>query len=151
VTELLNPGYISLFFAAFLAATVLPFGSELLFSTMIYTGYDFNTTLIAASIGNTLGGMSSFALGYFVKWDWLEKYMNISMEKVKSLKLKIGDRIAFGALLCWLPVVGDPLAVTLGFMKAPSFKVALFMFAGKFLRYYILALTTLKIIDDMHL
>jgi len=147
VTELLNPGYISLFLAAFLAATVLPFGSELLFTTMIYAGYDLQVSLITASIGNTLGGMSSFALGYLVKWEWLEKYMNISMEKVKSLQLRIADRIAFAALLCWLPVIGDPLAVTLGFMKAPVLRVTLFMFAGKFLRYYILALTTLKIID----
>lgn len=146
MTELLDPGYISLFFAAFLAATVLPFGSELLFSTMIYTGYDFNITLFTASIGNTLGGMSSFALGYFVKWEWLEKYMNISMEKVKSFQVRIGDRIAFAALLCWLPVVGDPLAVTLGFMKAPAVKVSLFMFAGKFLRYYILGLAALNIV-----
>ena len=61
--------------------------------------------------------------------------------------MRIGDRIAIAALLCWLPVAGDPLAVTLGFMKAHSVKVALFMFAGKFLRYYILALSVMKVID----
>ena len=146
MTELFNPGYISLFFAAFLAATVLPLGSELLFTTMIYAGYDFHASLITASIGNTLGGMSSFALGYLVRWEWLEKYMNISRERVKSLQVRIGDSITFAALLCWLPVVGDPLAVTLGFMKSPAERVALFMFAGKFLRYYILGLAALNII-----
>jgi membrane protein YqaA with SNARE-associated domain len=147
MAEFFTPGYLSLFTAAFFAATVLPLGSEFLFTTMVYSGYDFTICLAAASIGNTLGGMTSFALGFFVKWEWLEKYMNISMERVKSLQVKIGDRIAFAALLCWLPVVGDPLAVTLGFMKAPALRVSLFMFAGKFLRYYILALSVLKVID----
>ena len=146
MAEFFTPGYLSLFAAAFLAATVLPFGSEFLFSSMVYSGYDFSICLAVASTGNTLGGMTSFALGFFVKWEWLEKYMSISMERVKSLQLKIGDRIAFAALLCWLPVVGDPLAVTLGFMKAPVVRVFIFMFAGKLLRYYLLGLGALSII-----
>ncbi len=147
MTELLDPGYIGLFLAGFLAATVLPFSSEVLFSTMIYGNYDFTLCLLSASAGNTLGGMSSYLLGFMVKWDWLEKYMNIKMEKVKSFHLKIKDRIAFASLLCWLPVIGDPLAVALGFMKAPFMKVMIFMFAGKFMRYFILGLITLKIIN----
>ena len=147
MTELLDPGYIGLFLAAFLAATVLPFSSEILFGTMLYGDYDFTLCLLFASAGNTLGGMSSYLLGFLVKWDWLEKYINIRMEKVKSLHSKIKDRIAIASLLCWLPVIGDPLAVALGFMRAPALKVILFMFAGKFFRYFVLGLLTLKIIN----
>jgi len=147
MTELLDPGYIGLFLAAFLAATVLPFSSEVLFSTMLYGNYDFTLCLLSASAGNTLGGMSSYLLGFLVKWDWLEKYMNIRMEKVKSLHSKIKDRIAIASLLCWLPVIGDPLAVALGFIRAPALKVIIFMFAGKFIRYFVWGLLTLKIIN----
>jgi membrane protein YqaA with SNARE-associated domain len=146
MTELLDPGYIGLFLAGFLAATVIPFSSEVLFSTMLYGDYDFTLCLFSASAGNTMGGMSSYLLGYLVKWHWLEKYMNIRMEKVKSLHSKIKDRIAIASLLCWLPVIGDPIAVALGFMRAPALKVLLFMFTGKFLRYLALGLFTLKII-----
>ncbi|PKL17418.1 MAG: hypothetical protein CVV49_11040 [Spirochaetae bacterium HGW-Spirochaetae-5] len=145
--ELLDPGYLGLFTAGFLAATVLPLGSEVLFSTMLYGNYDFTLCLISASAGNTLGGMSSYLLGYLVKWEWLEKYMNVNIEKVKSLHLKIKDRIALASLLCWLPVIGDPLAVALGFMRAPVWKVFIFMFAGKFSRYLALGLITIKVID----
>jgi membrane protein YqaA with SNARE-associated domain len=84
---------------------------------------------------------------YLVKWDWLEKYMNIRMEKVKSLHSKIKDRIAIASLLCWLPIVGDTIAVSLGFIRAPALKVIIFMFTGKFLRYFMLGLLTLKIIN----
>jgi len=145
--ELLDPGYIGLFLAAFLAATLLPFSSEVLFSTMLYGDYDFTLCLFSASAGNTLGGMSSYLLGFLVKWDWLEKYMNIRMEKVRLLHSKIKDRIAIASLLCWLPVIGDHLAVALGFMRPPVLKVIMFMFAGKFFRYFALGLLTLKIIN----
>lgn len=143
--ELLDPGYPGLFLTGFLAATVLPFSSELLFSTMLYGDYDFSLCLLSASAGNTLRGMSSYLLGYLVKWKWLEKYMNIKMEKVNALHFKIKDRIALASLLYWLPVIGDPLAVTLGFMRAPLIKVILFMFAGKFSRYLVLGLITIKV------
>jgi membrane protein YqaA with SNARE-associated domain len=123
MTELLDPGYIGLFLAGFLAATVIPFSSEVLFSTMLYGDYDFTLCLFSASAGNTMGGMSSYLLGYLVKWHWLEKYMNIRMEKVKSLHSKIKDRIAIASLLCWLPVIGDPIAVALGFMSTKGFIV----------------------------
>jgi len=49
--------------------------------------------------------------------------------------------------MCWLPVIGDPLAVALGFMRAPVLKVMMFMFAGKFFRYFAWGLLTLKIIN----
>ena len=147
MTALLDPGYIGLFLAGFLAATVLPFSSEVLFSAMLYGDYDFTLCLLSASAGNTLGGMSSYLLGFLVKWHWLEKHMNIRMEKVKLLHSKIKDRIAIASLFCWLPVIGDPLAVALGFMRAPVLKVIVFMFTGKFLRYFVLGLITLKIIN----
>lgn len=143
---LTEPGYTGLFLAGFLAATFIPFSSELLFSAMIYGGYNFFLCLITAAAGNTLGGMFNYMLGYIVKWDWLEKYMNISMERVRSLQSGIRNRIAAASLLCWLPVIGDPIAVALGVMKAPVLRVLVFMFAGKFLRYLVLGLVTLKII-----
>lgn len=147
MTELINPGYAGLFIAGFLAATFLPFSSELLFSAMLYGDYDFTLCLLSASAGNTLGGMSSYLLGYIVKWDWIEKYLKISMERVKNLQSGIKDRIAIASLFCWLPVIGDPIAVALGFMKAPVLRVIIFMFAGKFLRYLTLGFITLKIIN----
>lgn len=147
MTELINPGYAGLFIAGFLAATFLPFSSEIMFSVMLYGDYNFTLCLLSASTGNTLGGMSSYFLGYLVKWDWIEKYLNIRMDRVKNLQREIRDRIAIASLLCWLPVIGDPIAVALGFMKAPVLKVITFMFAGKFFRYLTLGLITMKIIN----
>ena len=43
-------------------------------------------------------------------------------------------RGAWAALLCWLPVVGDPLAIALGLFRAPFLPSALLMFFGKCVR-----------------
>ena len=57
----------SLFAAAFLAATLIPFSSEAaLFAVLRLHGDLFWPALIAATAGNTLGGMSSYLIGRFL-------------------------------------------------------------------------------------
>ena len=70
----------ALFAAGFGAATVLPGGSEVLFTAMLAGGFDACLCLLAASAGNWLGGMSTYALGCLGKIEWLEKYCKVSIE-----------------------------------------------------------------------
>ena len=61
LTEL---GYLGLFIASFLAATVVPFSSEVVFSAMIYLQHlDPWTCVFVATLGNWLGGMTSYYVG----------------------------------------------------------------------------------------
>jgi membrane protein YqaA with SNARE-associated domain len=60
-----------LFLASFLAATIVPFSSEALLSFLIISGTDPYTAILVATAGNWLGGMSSFAIGYPGKWEWM--------------------------------------------------------------------------------
>ena len=57
---LVNYGYIGVFIAAFLAATVLPFSSEVVFAGVLASGATYSTLIIAATIGNSLGGMTCY-------------------------------------------------------------------------------------------
>ncbi len=57
---LLNWGYIGLFIASFLAATVLPFSSEVVFAGLIAAGLDIWTWIFIATLGNTLGGLTAY-------------------------------------------------------------------------------------------
>ena len=50
-------GYIGLFLSALLAGSILPFSSELVLTVLVQMGADPTVCLIAASIGNTLGGL----------------------------------------------------------------------------------------------
>lgn len=135
-------GYFGLFLASFLAATIIPFSSEALLSFMIYSGYNIYYCIIIATIGNTFGGMSSFYLGYIGKWKWLEKYFGIKKEKIDRLHQKMKFKGSLMALLTWLPIVGDLIAVLLGVLRVNTKYVVIFMFLGKLARYIVWAYLT---------
>ncbi|MDB3862756.1 hypothetical protein N9313_04195 [Flavobacteriaceae bacterium] len=136
-------GYWGLFVASFLAATVIPLSSEIVLSVLIANGYDFGASFAVATIGNWLGGLSSYGLGYIGNWETLERYFGVKKSKVVRVKKYVeqwGSPLAF---LCWLPLVGDIFAVGLGFFKIRFPPVALWMLVGKLLRYAIWGVLTL--------
>jgi membrane protein YqaA with SNARE-associated domain len=135
-------GYLGLFIASFLGATIIPFSSELVFSLLIIKGYDFNLSLLVATTGNWLGGLSSYFLGRLGKWSTLEKYFRLKKEKIVKFKNNIDKWGSLLAFFCWLPVIGDPIAVGLGFFRTNYILVAIWMFLGKFIRYVLWALVT---------
>tara|TARA_B110000459_G_scaffold93142_1_gene104136 strand:- start:167 stop:616 length:450 start_codon:yes stop_codon:yes gene_type:complete len=135
-------GYFGLFIASFLGATIIPFSSEVVFSLLIINGYDIKVSLFFATIGNWLGGLSSYFLGRLGKWETLEKYFKLKKEKIYKFKTKIDKWGSLLAFFCWLPIIGDPIAVSLGFFRTNYILVAVWMFIGKILRYLIWALIT---------
>lgn len=128
-------GYAGLFFASFLAATIVPFSSDAVVVGMVTGGYDAFWSITIATIGNTLGGMSSYGFGYIGKWDWIEKYLRIKKERLERMQLRIKKYTGLAAFLTWLPIVGDIIAVALGLLKINVYKVTIFMTAGKLARY----------------
>ncbi len=126
-----------LFLASFLAATVVPFSSEALLTFLIANGTDPYSAVMVATAGNWLGGMSSFAIGYLGKWEWIEKYLRIKRDTIEKWHNRLYRRGAIFAFLCWLPAVGDIIAVGLGLLRANILITAFAMLAGKFIRYVI--------------
>ena len=135
-------GYLGLFIASFLAATVIPLSSEIVLSILIANNYDLTASLFVASIGSWLGGLSSYGIGRLGKWNTIEKYLRIQKDKIYKWKVHIdywGSALAF---FCWLPIIGDPIAAGLGFFRTNFYLVSLWMFIGKMLRYGVWALIT---------
>ena len=128
---------ISLFFSSFLAATILPISSELHFAYIanINTSNEISLFLLVATLGNSLGGVTCYILGRLGKWEWLSKYFKIRSDSMLKYKVTLESYGGWPALLCWLPIIGDPIAVYFGLMKAPIKSFILFMTVGKFLRY----------------
>ena len=135
-------GYLGLFLSSFLGATIIPFSSELVFSLLIIKGYDFNLSLLVATTGNWLGGLSSYFLGRLGKWSTLEKYFRLKKEKIVKFKTNIDKWGSLLAFFCWLPIIGDPIAVGLGFFRTNFLLVAIWMFIGKLIRYIVWAFVT---------
>jgi membrane protein YqaA with SNARE-associated domain len=105
-------------------------------------GYDINLSVVVATIGNWLGGLSSYFLGTLGKWHFLEKYFRIKKEKILRFKIKIDKWGSIYAFFCCLPFIGDPLAISLGFFRVNFVQVSFWMFIGKLVKYVFWAILT---------
>ena len=113
-------GYIGVFIASFLAATILPFSSE-----VVLTG-----VLLA-------GGMSCYWLGMLGKVEWIEKYLKLDPVKLQKVQDWIKGKGSWMGFFVFLPGIGDFIAVALGFLRANIWVVAISMFLGKAIRYWV--------------
>ena len=119
----------TLFGSSFLAATLLPGGSEaVLFAVLKLHPGQYWLALGIATLGNTLGGMSSYLVGRIIP----QKKELRSLQTVQ----KYGSP---ALLLSWVPIIGDPLCVAAGWLRLNPWLAALFMGLGKFARYLVIA------------
>ena len=132
--------YLSLFAVSFGAATILPMGSEPLFGYLQMVGGNPVALVLIATLGNWLGGLTTYWLGFLGRWKTLTKYFRVDEAKAEKWRRIISNKGPWFAILCWVPIVGDLIALALGLVRANTFQVAMFMLVGKFLRYLFLAL-----------
>lgn len=133
----LEYGYWGLFLASFLSSTIVPMGSEVFLISLIAIGLNPVSCVLIATLGNSLGGMTSYGIGYLGKWQWIEKYFHTPREKVERFQGKIkrwGPIIGFFA---WLPFIGDVIAIGLGFMRINPWLSFLYMSVGRLVRFSI--------------
>ena len=142
-------GYLGLFLASFLAATVVPFSSEFVLSGVLAAGGDPVISLITATAGNWLGGLTSYWIGWLGKFEWIEKYLRIPRAKLENARQKVIGKEGWIAFFCWLPGIGDLIAVLLGLLKTRFWLTATGMLVGKALRYMVWAFMTLKLLDNL--
>lgn len=133
-------GYLGLFIGCFLAATVIPFSSDVLYFASLGLGGSVALTLLFATLGNWLGGLTSYWVGYAGKWEWIEKWFKVKRETLEKQKQKVNKYGSWLALFTWLPFVGDVFAIALGFYRTRFWTTALFMLIGKFVRFGIWAI-----------
>lgn len=134
-------GLVSVFLVSFLSATLLPLGSEpTLFAVVKANPSLFGLAIAVATLGNTLGGMVNYWMGYGAR---------LALARERSTRW-FGWLQRFGAktlLLAWVPGIGDVLCTVAGWMKLPSWSCALYMAAGKFVRYVIVTMVLLRVPD----
>ena len=131
-------GMIGLFLGTFLSATVVPLASEALVLWTLSQGFNSLTVLIVASLGNGLGGMVTYAMGRLLPLERSLRLLRADERKVLSWVERVKGKSPLFALLCWLPLVGDAIALALGAVRSKWAPTAVFMFLGKALRYAVL-------------
>lgn len=134
---LISYGYLGVFIASFLAATVLPFSSEVVLTGVLLGGASYWPCMVAATLGNTLGGMTCYALGRLGKVEWIKKYLRLDISRLLRVQHWIEGHGSWTAFFVFTPGVGDFIAVALGFLRARVWPVAFWMLLGKALRYWV--------------
>jgi len=139
----------SLFISSFLAATLLPGGSEAaLFGVLKGYPETLWAALLVATIGNTLGGMVSFGMGWLLPQrkggSKAAGHPPAYSLRVQTQQLKHVEKLRrYGTpalLLAWVPLLGDALCLAAGWLRLNPWRAALFMAVGKFARYWVIAL-----------
>ena len=142
-TFLLDNGLPALFIISFLASTVLPLGSEWLFVALLLQGHELVPVLTAATIGNFLGGCTTYGIGYFGSTFVMQKILRISEQETGKAMGIFGRYGSWSLLFSWVPIIGDPLCLVAGSLKLHPLPFSIFVFSGKLARYWLLAQITI--------
>lgn len=137
--DLFEAGYTGLFVVSFLSATILPLSSEGILLLMLGLGYNPLICLIIASSGNILGGSTNYLLGRLGNPLWLKKF-GMTEARLLKFETQIQKYGFWTAFLSWVPFIGDPLIVALGFFRTSFVPVFICMSLGKIVRYLVLIL-----------
>ncbi len=129
-------GLSTVFVVAFISATLLPMGSEpMVFGLVKLNPELFWPAVLVATVGNTLGGMASWWMGYGAH-QAVDQWRH-SKTHVRALDWlqRLGPK---ACLLSWMPVIGDPLCAVAGWLRMPLWPCTAYMAVGKLARYVLM-------------
>ncbi|MBF0165472.1 MAG: DedA family protein [Magnetococcales bacterium] len=134
----MDAGLLSLFLAALLAATILPFSSEALLAGMLLQGSFAPWHLwVAATLGNVLGALINWYLARFCLAFQDRSWFPVDADTLR----KGGERFRgwgeWSLLFSWVPVIGDPLTFAAGVLQVPIWRFLFWVALGKGGRYYL--------------
>ena len=131
--------YLSLFAISFLAATILPFSSELTLAGLIATSnYDNLLLLIVASFGNVLGSVVNWVLGFYSRNLTTKKWFPFKETQIENSSKWFNKLGKWSLLFAWVPVIGDPLTLAAGLLRVKFIEFVILVTIGKFSRYFLI-------------
>ena len=131
--------YLSLFTISFLAATILPFSSELTLAGLIATSnYDNLLLLIVASFGNVLGSVVNWVLGFYSRNLTTKKWFPFKETQIENSSKWFNKLGKWSLLFAWVPVIGDPLTLAAGLLRVKFIEFVILVTIGKFSRYFLI-------------
>ena len=130
--------YLSLFGISFLAATILPFSSELSLAGLISTS-NFNNSLllIAASLGNILGSVVNWFIGFYSRNFTSKKWFPFNELQITTSSKWFEKFGKWSLLFAWVPILGDPLTLVAGLLRVKFLDFIILVAIGKVSRYLI--------------
>lgn len=136
---LIEYGYIGLFIAAFLAATILPLSSEVVLSALLLSELSPFTLIAIATIGNVLGVLTNYALGYWASQKAIKQWLRMSDSDFTNAQQRFEKYGMLSLCFAWVPIIGDPLTVIAGVLRIRIIWFLVLVTIGKLLRYIVIS------------
>jgi len=132
-------GYIGLFIAAFLAATILPLSSEIVLVPLLLSGLPPIALVVVATTGNVLGAMTNYALGYWASLGVIKKWLKMSESEFVRAEQRFTKYGLFSLWFAGVPISGDQLIVVAGVLRIRLLWCVVLVTIGKLMRYVVIS------------
>ena len=140
--------YLTLFSIAFLAATILPFSSEVVLVGLSATSGEKIPLLVVASFGNVLGSSFNWVLGKYTRNLETKKWFPFSSNQLQKASFWFTKYGKWSLLFAWLPVIGDPLTFIAGVVRLRFVPFLILVTIGKVSRYILIIIGVDWIVDS---
>ena len=136
--------YLSVLTVSFMVATIVPFGSEVYFATLLSLGkYNNFLLLVSASVGNVLGSVFNWICGYYINYFIKKSWFPIKKDKIKKGTDLFNKYGKWSLLLSWVPFVGDPITFVAGTLRFSFIPFIILVSIGKIGRYLVIYVSIL--------
>ena len=136
--------YLSLLTVSFMVATIVPFGSEVYFATLLSLGkYNNFLLLVSASVGNVLGSVFNWFCGYYINYFIKKSWFPIKQDKIKKGTELFNKYGKWSLLLSWVPFIGDPITFVAGTLRFSFIPFIILVSIGKVARYLVIYISIL--------
>ena len=132
-------GYLGLFLASFLAATIQPLSSEVVLTALLVNKFNPTFVVAIATLGNVLGALTNFAIGYWGSQAFVQRVLKIPDDEFVKAEARFKKYGVMSLFFAWLPVVGDALTVVAGVLRINIWLFLLLVSLGKFIRYLVVS------------
>jgi membrane protein YqaA with SNARE-associated domain len=139
--------YAGLFASAFLAATLLPLGSEVVLSTLLLNTYSVALIVIVATVGNVLGSLVNYYIGAKLGKPAILRFTNTSEAEFEGAAQRFNRYGKVSLCFAWVPIIGDPLTLVAGVLRMSLTWFLVLVTVGKLGRYIMLACLVLSTVD----
>jgi membrane protein YqaA with SNARE-associated domain len=129
--------YLLLFSSSFLAATVMPFYSEVILFALVRQGEPGGLLIVIATIGNTLGAAVNWCLGRYLLHYQDRRWFYFNPNQITKMQFWFQRYGVWSLLFAWLPLGGDALTFIAGVMKVRLTLFIVLVGIGKLLRYIV--------------
>ena len=122
-----------------MVATIVPFGSEVYFATLLSLGkYNNFLLLVSASVGNVLGSVFNWICGYYINYFIKKSWFPINNKMIDRGNKLFNRYGKWSLLLSWVPFIGDPITFVAGTLRYPIVPFLVFVSIGKVGRYLVI-------------